>query len=429
VIGPELELQVERPVAGGRMLARHNGRIVFVSGAIPGERVRARVERAARGAIFAGVVEVHTASPHRRSLEHDPACGGQCYRHIDPAFQRQLKREIVADAFRRLGKVTLEQPVQVEASPETGYRLRARLHVRNGRAGFFRAGTHDLCDAAATAQLRPETMPVVERILREHPELASHCDEVLVAENVAATERVLHLGTRGGALPRGGPPIALAPDVTGVTTGAAGRIRPLAGTPHVTDTARELFGTAPPVPAGTAWRRHPAAFFQGNRFLTGSLLRHVLDETPGDRVVDLYAGVGLFAVALLARGASVVAVESDRAALEDLRVNTRPWPETATVQAGAVEAVAASLTDSRPDTVIVDPPRTGLSPQALQGVIALDSPRLIYVSCDPPTLARDAATLIAAGYRLQAIRAFDLFPNTAHVETVVELQKSAVGDP
>src|SRR3990172_2682843 len=138
------------------MLARHEGKVVLLAGAIPGERVRARVERSARGVIWADVTDVIDVSPHRRPAHHDPACGGLDYLHIDYDYQRQLKSEVIADAFRRVGKISLDTATPIAPSREHGYRLRARLHVRDGRAGFFRAGTHVLCDAAATGQLLPE---------------------------------------------------------------------------------------------------------------------------------------------------------------------------------------------------------------------------------------------------------------------------------
>ncbi len=404
------------------MIARYEGRVVLVAGAIPGERVRARVVRTARGVIWADVTEVLAASPDRRVVEHDAACGGQMFRHIDLPRQRQLKSEIVADTFRRVGRLSLESATPVEPSPEHGYRLRARLHVREGRAGFFRAGTHDWCDAAATGQLLPETMPAVERFLAACPDLAAFSAEILLAENVRATERVLHLvgpESRGEAR---AVETVLPPGITGVTMAARSGSVTLAGSPAVSDTAAELFDDPPPVPLETRWTRHASAFFQGNRFLTGRLVQHVLANAPGDAVLDLYAGVGLFAVALLARGVRVTAVESDSAALADLWANTRPWAAAATVVPAPVEEALAGV-QSVPDAIVVDPPRTGLSPEALAGIVAIGCARLVYVSCDPPTLARDTAKLIAAGYRLDGLRAFDLFPNTAHVEVVAVFKR------
>jgi len=413
-----LELAVERPVAGGRMLGRHEGRIVFIAGAIPGERVRARVERSARGVMWADAVQIIEPSPFRRALDHDPSCGGQAYRHIDLAHQRQLKTEIITDAFRRVGKVRLAEETPVEPSPEHGYRLRARLHVSAGRAGFFRTGTHVLCDAEATGQLLRETMPAVEQLLADHPAVGAMCDAILVAENVPATERALHLAARNGVPGEDLSGLDLPAGVTGLSADAVGGRSTCAGVPFVTDTAVDLFGDAPPVPPETRWMRHAPTFFQGNRYVTGALVRHVLDLAPSGHIADLYAGVGLFTVAVAARGGSVVAVEGDADAARDLAGNAAPWGDGARVVHRAVEDALSALARHRLDGVIVDPPRTGLSPEALTGIAALESPVLIYVSCDPPTLARDAARLLASGYTLGPLRAFDFFPNTPHVEVV-----------
>jgi tRNA/tmRNA/rRNA uracil-C5-methylase (TrmA/RlmC/RlmD family) len=142
-----LELDVERAVAGGHMLARHAGRIVFVGGAIPGERVRVRVTKSSRQSLWADTIEVLTPSPDRRDPICDPACGGLAFAHIGYERQRALKSQILADAFRRLARMDLGAP-EIAASPESGYRLRSRLHVVDGRLGFFLEGSHVLCDAA-----------------------------------------------------------------------------------------------------------------------------------------------------------------------------------------------------------------------------------------------------------------------------------------
>jgi 23S rRNA (uracil1939-C5)-methyltransferase len=422
---PVLELTIERPAAGGRMIGRHDGQIVFVAGAIPGERVRARVERSARHALWARTIDVIDASQSRRPVAGDPACGGLDYAHVSPERQRALKSEIIVDAFRRIGKLSIDAPA-VEPSPEHGYRLRARLHVQGRRVGFFRAGTHALCDARAAGQLLGETCTVLDDACHALGERLDACRELIVAENVRATERVLHLvpGTAASIDPA---PIALPAGVSGVTTSGSAGMETLAGGGRVTDTAHDLFGgEAPlPVPGGTAWSRGAASFFQGNRYVTGALVRWVLEAAAGDRVVDLYAGVGLFAVALAARGASVTAVEGDPAAVEDLVENARAWPERLAAIGAPVESGWADRVAARPDAIVLDPPRTGLSPAALQGAIALGAPCVVYVSCDPATLARDAAAFSAAGYVIDAVRAFDLFPNTAHIETAVRFSRSA----
>jgi 23S rRNA (uracil1939-C5)-methyltransferase len=411
--GDRLRLEVERPAAGGRMIARHQGAIVFVAGAIPGEVVEAEVEKVQRGTAWARTCAVLEASSDRVPDAPDGGCGGSVFAHVAYERQRQLKAAIIDDAFRRLGKITLDQAVEVAASPLDGYRMRARLHVRDGRIGFFREGTHLLCDAGPTRQLREDSLAALaalERALAKLPRAV--VSEIELSENVAATERACHLEL----IPDGDPSaLAAATNVaglTGVTCAPVDHARTMElwGSPYVSDLI-----------AGARVARHARAFFQGNRYLLSALVDHVI-AAVGERVLDLYAGVGLFSVAAAAAGRGpVVAVEGDRFAADDLKKNA--VGHDIEVHAAAVEAFLAHGRRAAP-TVIVDPPRTGMSKEATRGVIALHPPKLVYVSCDVATLARDARLLLDAGYRIEQVRAFDLFPNTAHVETVVTLHKS-----
>jgi len=424
-----LDLTVERAVAGGRMLARHEGAVVLVAGAIPGERVRARVDRVSRGTTWATVVDVIDASPDRRAPRCDPACGGSAYAHVRYERQTGLKGEVVADALRRIGRLALDAPVRVAASPDAGYRLRARLHVAGHRAGFFREGSHALCDPAPTGQLLPETLTAVAALIERLDRRVAECAEIVVAENVRADERVLHLVPRAGArlddlVGHLGCPDA----VTGVTTERGGLVA-IAGRPAVTDAAADVFGPEGPASLrGAVWSRRPTTFFQGNRYLTGALVRRVVELAAGERFVDLYAGVGLFAVALATRGARGLAVEGDPAGAADLTNNAAPLGDRLKVMSGAVEDAVRLRLDPAPDVVVVDPPRTGVSPAALAGLVAWRTPLVVYVSCDPATFARDAARLVAAGYRLASIDGFDLFPNTPHVEVVAAFTRAGGAD-
>ena len=422
-----IDLLVERPVAGGRMLARHEGRVVFVSGAIPGERVRARIERAQKRTLWAETVDVLDASPDRREPYCESGCGGSVYAHIQYARQRQLKGDVIADAFRRVGKIVLPCAVEVAASSEDGYRLRARLHRQGARWGFVREGSHTVCDAGATRQLLPETMRAVEHaageMQRVRPSLYEQASALVIAENVDATERVLHWEMPATVE---WPAEGARPDVAGLTGMTASRAgehpRVLAGDAWVTDTACQLFGAQAPVAETTRWRRRATSFFQGNRHLIGALVRRVLEASAGDHVVDLYAGVGLFAVAMAAGGAHVMAVEGDDSSSVDLIENAMPLGARLRVMHASVESALGQRPSPRPDVVVLDPPRTGMSGAALDGLIGWRVPRLVYVSCDPPTLARDSGRLVAAGYARQKIDALDLFPNTAHVECVAVFQ-------
>lgn len=395
-----LELTVDRAVAGGRMIGRHEGQVVLVRGAIPGERVRVRIERRQKQVLFAEVADVLTASTDRRVPSCDIACGGSSYAHIQYDRQRALKAEIIGDAFRRIAKLPIEPP-EVLASPEHGYRMRARLHTSAGKIGFYREGTHTICDAGATGQLRPDTIAAVEAFCAENAARLAGAEGVTVSENVPATERVFHIEFPG------------ADDL--VTAEPASVI---------SDSAASIWPDGGPLPPETTWRRRSTSFFQGNRFLLGALIEDVLACCDGaENVADLYAGGGLFSIALASLGARVTSVESDASSGADLLDNAEPYGDLITPMPIPVEVAVKRRLAAKPDIVILDPPRVGASEEAIKGIAGWRAPKVIYVSCDPPTLARDAAKLVASGYTLESMAAFDLFPNTPHVEVVATFIK------
>ena len=408
--GERLRLTIERPAAGGRMIARHDGAIVFVSGAIPGEVVDAEIEKVQRGTAWAATREVLERSPDRVDGAPDGACGGSVFAHIAYERQRLLKSAIVDDAFRRIGRITLESPVEVAASPVDGYRMRARLHVRNGRIGFFREATHSLCDAAPTRQLRDDTIEVIRRLessLAREPR--QQVGDIEIAENIDASERAVHLELLpGGDASR----LATVAQVEGVTGASCAH-------PESARTM-ELFGstTVGDEILGARLDRHVRSFFQGNRYLLASFVEWVLPHVGKGSLVDLYAGVGLFSLTAKAAGAGpITAVEGDLFAARDLKRNAKG---EITVVEMPVEQFRALGTTA---AVIVDPPRTGMSKEALARAVELNAPSLVYVSCDVATLARDSRVLLDAGYRITSARAFDMFPNTAHVETVIAFSR------
>src|SRR3954464_9457318 len=192
--GARIILDALKPAGGGRMLGRHQGRVVLVYGAIPGERVSARVEREAKGVIYADTATVLSASPDRREAPADWRCGGNVFAHVSYMRQLELKAEIIQDAFVRIAHLPLPSAPYIMGSAEEGYRMRARLHAQNGKLGFFREGTHQLCDAAATGQLAVATQQWIaqaqERLGRDG---MSGLAGIEIAENVPGTERVCHL--------------------------------------------------------------------------------------------------------------------------------------------------------------------------------------------------------------------------------------------
>jgi 23S rRNA (uracil1939-C5)-methyltransferase len=412
--GDLVPLIPEKPAAGGRMLARHEGQVVLVAGAIPGEAVRARIERVERSLAFARVVEVLAPHPSRRRVEGDPRCGGTVLSHIAYEAQCGLKGEIIRDALGRLGRIPLESPIAVAPSPETGYRMRARLHLRGGRAGFFLEGTHQLCDAGPTRQLLPESVRAVSELAARLAAAGFTADaDVDLSENRAADARALHIEVLGEPSRASVPPLEPIDGVTGLSWSAAG------GSP-----SRELFGSGyvEDVVHGVRLRRHARAFFQGNRYLLDDLVSAVMAACAPGLVIDLYAGVGLFGLCLAATGRhQVIAVEGHDASADDLRANAGPLGDAIRVERASVERFVGARRRLGPFTLVLDPPRTGMTRDAAAGAIALKAARVVFVSCDVATLARDLRRFLDAGYRLDSIQGFDLFPNTAHVEALAVL--------
>ena len=444
-VGSEVTVDIEKPVAGGRMLARHEGQVVLVWGAIPGERVRARIERAGRGVLYAETSEVLAPSVDRRDAGADWRCGGHMFAHIAYERQTRVKAEIIQETLGRIGRVSMPAQPDVVASPERGYRMRARLHARGGRLGFLLEGTHRLCNAGATGQLLPETVDWVasaERVIAQ--ERLSGLVGVEIAENVRADERACHLHLEAGTDAAPFARLADAGRLTGLSAERADRlgIERLMGVPSVTDVL--------PVRAGDSTsalhlRRNVRTFFQGNRFLLERLVRFVIELVPPGPVVDLYAGVGLFGLSLAAAGGEgITLVEGDPTSGADLKANAEPFGPRVTVDTRSVETFLRMAGPAGPPrgahparhvethdaanaaTFIVDPPRTGISKDAIGGIVGRQPARIIYVSCDIATLARDTRTLVDAGYMLGGVTGIDLFPNTAHVETIATFSRPPV---
>jgi 23S rRNA (uracil1939-C5)-methyltransferase len=415
-----LDLRIGRPVAGGAMIARHEGRIVLVDGGIPGERVRARVSRAQRDVIFASVTEVLEPDADRRQVGGDQSCGGHSYAHIAYDRQRELKSELIADGLNRLGRLAWTTPIPVMPSPERGYRMRARLHVRGGRVGFLKEGTHRVCDAAQTRQLLPETESVLGEIAQCL--LAArlrHSIKIELAENLTGNERVLHvmLGRRDDTSHIAG--LGRCSGVTGLTASRpGGQIQTVAGVPTVGDPLALMT----PVSGTQSVTRRAASFFQANRFLLPRLVSQVCQRVRLGPVLDLYTGVGLFATALAAQGIGpITAVEGDTVAAEDLSTNARAFGQRLQPVHASVEEFLAGIPRPSAETVIVDPPRSGMSRTAIERLAAAQPGRLIYVGCDVATLARDVGKFSRAGYAVRHLEAFDFFPNTPHVEILATL--------
>ena len=425
--GSEIELLVEKPAAGGRMIARHDGQVVFVTGAIPGERVKARVDRVDRQLAFATARDVIEPSEDRREPIADLLCGGCLYSHIKYGRQLELKAAVIQEAFARLGRITLPASVIVRASPEEGYRMRARLHVSDGRAGFYREGSHALCDARTTRQMIEAGLDAADEAARLMHQSSARASSIEITENLTADERILRVEVPvSPTAPRDlVTAIAAIRGVSGVTLASpAGSFE--TGSPVVSDDMAAL--TTSRVSTGRL-RRGASSFFQANRFLVSDLVDGVMEAVPeAGTVLALYAGVGLFSVALAATGRrGITAVEGDRSSGADLSRNPAQFGDAVRVVSASVEEYLTRK-GGKPATVIVDPPRTGMSRAALDTLVHLGAKRIVYVSCDPPTMARDARRMAESNYQLVSMRAFDLFPNTPHVESLGIFERPSRGE-
>ena len=411
-----LTLDIEKPTAGGRMLARHNGQVVLVWGAIPGERVCARIERSGKGVLFAETVDLVTPSPDRRDAAADWRCGGNVLAHVGYERQLQLKSDIIRDAFARIGRMPLDAAPGVAASPEQGYRMRARLHVRGGRIGFMREGSHDICAVGPTAQMLPATAAWIEAAERRlRADRLQGLTSIEIAENIPASQRACHLELEPGSDARAFATLA-GDGITGLSAQVLDRraSETLSGIPAVSDSLGPL-----------QLRRDARAFFQGNRYLLESLVQRVSGLVAEGPTVDLYAGVGLFGLSLAAsRAAQVTLVEGDAISGHNLEENARPYIDRARVVRTSVEDFLRHDRPAAGETFVVDPPRTGMSPDAMRAIVRLKPPRIVYVSCDVATLARDTRTLLDAGYELEGLTGIDLFPNTAHVESIAAFTRA-----
>jgi 23S rRNA (uracil1939-C5)-methyltransferase len=399
-----------------------DGRVVFVPRTAPGDEVLLRIThtkpRWARGQLR----ELLTPSPHRvpPACPYYEECGGCSLQHVTYAQQLHWKGETVREALKRISNVDIDSLDVVPSSSERGYRYRMRytlLRLPRGRvvAGFHRLGApHRIVD-------------VEEGCILPEPEIASVWTGLRKAWGEGARRlpsgRELHLTLRavdegvillveGGRGP--GRPDILLREVEGLVAiwadarGGGGRL--LAGLKQVHDTR-----------LGETVRTGPTTFLQANRAASEALHRWVIEQAgvrPGEKVVDAYCGVGLYGRDLARTGATVIGIEIDS---EVVRAASRDAPEGFTAWAGAVEN---RITEALPaDLVVLNPPRVGVDAKVTEALQAYGPPRLIYVSCDPATLARDIGRL-SSSYEVVDVRAFDLFPQTAHVEVVVVLKRT-----
>ncbi|MGV8970175.1 MAG: class I SAM-dependent RNA methyltransferase [Microbacteriaceae bacterium] len=398
--GRKLELDVTNIAHGGISVARHDGRVVFVSDAIPGERVLARITEDSKKSFWrAETVSVLTASEHRQAhvwaeagIDRAPEnrAGGADFGHIELGFQRELKRQVLVDSLKRMARVETSAQVEAIAGSDdgTGWRTRVRLHVdESGRLGPFAARSHRVIRVSSL----PLAVPEIDAIAP-------------LAESFEGEEHVDIVAPSGG----GGARLIVGKQRAQVVTETVGD--------------REF-------------RLSDTGFWQVHRHAAVTLTQAVQDAIDGELFdpkaanLDLYGGVGLLAAAMGDKfGASthVTSVESDSVATDFASGNLSEWiganAVTARVETWVRQRVANATASERSQyraaTVVLDPPRSGAGRDVVEKVTELAPAQIVYVACDPVALARDVALFADRGFELTRLRAYDLFPHTHHLEAV-----------
>lgn len=400
-----MEVTIERILPGGLGLAHAEGKTLMVSLAAPGDRLRVRIDRVKGSVSFALIEEIITPSPDRVEppCPYFGRCGGCDFQQLTYPAQLAAKLEIIRDCLRRLGGIESPPDFQITPAPDVWhYRSRAQWQYDSirQRLGYFESGSRHVCDVADCAVLAPQLQLTLEG-LRERMQNGS------LPENAGDFRAVLGDDNQ----------VSIAPPVQGADEMLASE--------QVQDIHRTIHGEA--------YRLNAESFFQANDGLLTQLIDAALANATGESAVELYCGVGLFTLPLARRFKHVAGVEGDGAASAFARDSMRAaalsnaeianqdvarWLEDTIQSADKVAALQNGL-----DFLLLDPPRTGAESRVIAGILKLQPQRISYVSCDPATLARDLKKLLAGGYQLLSLSAFDMFPQTHHIETVAHLAR------
>ena len=370
-LGERVELEVTGIAHGGESIARLEGWVFFLRHAIPGERVIAQITQVGKSFHRADAIEILLPSEDRRTSPcpyfHPGGCGGCDFLHISLERQRSLKSEVITDQFKRLAKMDLVIPVtEVAHEGNSGFRYRTRLELHidgNGEAGFHKARSHEVLPISDCLVVS-ERVDITKVLARRYSGVNEiHLPEQLRTEDIEVNGRKYSFR----------------------------------------------------VSSESFWQGHVSA-----AQTLGEKLLELVKPEPGERALDLYGGVGLFGKILADHGAHVDIIESSAAAVRDGKFNLQEFPHVQYHQGDVAEKIAHI---DKADIIVLDPPRSGAELEVLKKIVAL-APRIIcYISCDPASLARDCARLAELGYEIASAAAFDLFPQTAHIECVFSFRR------
>ncbi len=401
-----MEVTIERILPGGFGLAHADGRTIMVALAAPGDLVRVSIDRVKGNVSFASIEEVITRGPERVEppCPYFGRCGGCDFQQMNYVAQLNAKTEIIKDCLRRLARIEDLPDFQIMPAPEPWhYRSRAQWQydaVRQ-KLGYFESGSRNVCDVADCAVLVPQLQQTLAS-LREQMKGGSLPDTRDFRAVIGDDET-----------------LSISPSIRGGSQDS----------PGVRDINRSIHGES--------YRLNAESFFQVNEALMPQLIDMAIGDANGKTAIEFYSGVGLFTLPLARRFAHVIGVESDAAAtkfareslsgagLTNAEISTRDvgvWlDDVRRHDLSRLSETSARALEGQIDFVLLDPPRVGAESRVIAGVLGLRPQRISYVSCDPATLARDLKKLVAGGYQLRALAAFDMFPQTHHVETVAQL--------
>lgn len=384
--GDVLDVKIEKMVPRGSGLAFAEDLTLFVPLAVPGDHVRVRINRIKRRTSFAEIVTILEPGPDRidPACVHFGICGGCDFQQLNYRAQLSAKADIIRDCLHRIGKIDIDEVAVIGSPQEFGYRSRAKWHLdRMERAiGYFKRDSHDVVNVEKCPILTPEAQSVLD-------DLATNIDWAMLWDDTAEVEAVCGDGGRSSIF--------------------SGSI------PEMTD---EVTVTV----AGEEFSFSARSFFQANRLLAGQLVETALGGASGSTALDLYCGVGLFAIPLARKFERVIGVEDNSIAVGFAKKNAaRSGLKNIEFRRSGVRDFLRSSELASTDLILIDPPRAGAEKGVIETIAGLRPKQISYVSCEPSILARDLRILLDAGYRIDTIVGLDLFPQTHHVETVVRL--------
>ena len=416
-----INVYIEKLVYGGEGLAYLEGKSVFVPFVLPHETVRATIVKEGKRFVRAhpGQIVIPSSLRMTPTCPHFEQCGGCHYQQMSYDDQVQFKVEILRETLSRIGKIDLLVPIQMVCSPPWNYRNRSRFHLNRQagsvKIGYFESGSNRLCPVEECPISSHRINQVLHGLLCaiKEPRFPKGIGEI----EVFAQDREAMLDLFSNV------PFSQVSPIGDILFEHLPLLKSIAfHTPDHTEIVGP--GAITVHAAGFSYRISHTVFFQTNASLLDKIVEVAVGPVEGGEVaLDLYCGAGLFTLPLTRRYQKVIAVDANPAAIDDLRFNALQEKVQIEAYSNAVDRFLTRRDIPRPNHILMDPPRIGLGPQVTQEIIRLFPESITYISCDPATLSRDLSALIIAGYKISSFHFIDLFPQTFHIESIVQLTR------